>query len=251
MQATLRAAAIIPARYASTRFPGKALARDTGKYLVEHVWDRVRAARSVERVVVATDDERIAAACRDFGAEVAMTPRECPSGTDRCARAAEAIACDVVVNVQGDEPELDPANVDAVVALMGRTEAPMATLALACEDLVAFRSPHVVKVVRDARGRALYFSRAAIPHYRDGPFQRFLQHVGIYAYRKDFLRTLAALPPSPLERTEALEQLRVLEAGYEIAVGDAVGHSGGIDTPEQYGEFVKRYRASEGSRSRI
>jgi 3-deoxy-manno-octulosonate cytidylyltransferase (CMP-KDO synthetase) len=239
----LRAVAIIPARWASTRFPGKPLARETGKYLVEHVWERVRAAKRVERVIVATDDERIAAACREFGAEWAMTPADCPSGTDRCARVAAGLDCDLVVNVQGDEPELDPRNVDALVALLERTDAPMATLALASGDEAAFLSPHVVKVVRDLRGNALYFSRAPIPHARDGALTlSFLWHVGIYAYRRDFLAVLAALPPSPLERTEQLEQLRVLEAGHAIAVGGAVGRAGGIDTPEQYREFVARSR---------
>lgn len=245
--AGLRAVVVIPARYASTRFPGKPLARETGKYLIQHVWERVREARRAARAIVATDDERIAAACREFGAEAAMTPADCPSGTDRCARVAAGLDCDVVVNVQGDEPEVDPQNVDALVALMERTDAPMGTLAAASDDAGAFRSPHVVKVVRDARGQALYFSRAPVPWPREGGPTRFLWHVGMYAYRREFLKVLAGIPPSPLELIEALEQLRVLEAGYAIAVGDAVGRAGGIDTPEQYGEFVKRYRAAHRS----
>lgn len=239
----LRAIAIIPARWASTRFPGKTLARETGKYLVEHVWERVRAAKRPERVIVATDDERIARACGEFGADVAMTPASCASGTDRCALVAVGLDCDLVVNIQGDEPELDPRNVDAAIELMERTNAPVGTLALSSGDEAAFHSPHVVKVVRDQRGNALYFSRAPIPHARDGALTlSFLWHVGIYAYRKDFLATLAAMRPSQLERTEQLEQLRVLEAGHAIAVGAAFGRAGGIDTPEQYAEFVARTR---------
>jgi 3-deoxy-manno-octulosonate cytidylyltransferase (CMP-KDO synthetase) len=240
----LRAVAIIPARFASSRFPGKPLARETGKYLIEHVFERVRAARRLERVVVATDDDRIAAACREFGAEVAMTPADCPSGTDRCAHVAAGIPCDIVVNVQGDEPEIDPAAIDALVDLMAGTDAPMGTLAFESADEAAFRSPAVVKVVRDARGRALYFSRAPIPHARErgGAPERFLWHVGIYAYRRDFLLEYARMPVSPLETAEALEQLRALEAGHAIAVGVAPGRWGGIDTPEQYADFVARTR---------
>ncbi len=247
MQAGLRAVAIVPARFASSRFPGKPLARETGKYLIEHVWERVRAARRIERALVATDDERIAAACRSFGADVRLTSPECASGLDRCAEAAAGIECDVVLDVQGDEPEVEPESLDALVDLMERTDAPVGTLAFRSSDVAAWRNPAVVKVVRDARGRALYFSRAPIPHARDragGAPEEFLWHVGVYAFRRDALLAFARMPPSPLERAEALEQLRALEAGWSIAVGDAVGHWGGIDTPEQYAEFVRRYRAS-------
>jgi 3-deoxy-manno-octulosonate cytidylyltransferase (CMP-KDO synthetase) len=248
----LNAVVIIPARWGAQRFPGKPLAHETGMPLIRHVWERARLARRASRVVVATDDERILDACRGFGAECVMTPTECPSGTDRCARAAEGISCDLVVNVQGDEPEMDPASVDALVALMEEDAAPMGTLAFASRDPALLHDPAVVKVVwsgaEGGRGRALYFSRAPIPHDRDagGRPARFWKHLGIYAYRRGFLPRVAALPPSPLERTERLEQLRVLEAGHAIAVGAAPSDSAGIDTPAQYAEFVVRWRMQHG-----
>jgi 3-deoxy-manno-octulosonate cytidylyltransferase (CMP-KDO synthetase) len=248
LQAHLRAVAIVPARYASSRFPGKPLARETGKYLIQHVFERARAARRIERAIVATDDERIASACRSFGAEVAMTPASCPSGLDRCAHVAAKIDCDLVVDVQGDEPEIEPESIDALVDLMEKTGAPVATLAFRSRDEAAWRSPAVVKVVRDAQGRALYFSRAPIPHARDragGAPEEFLWHVGTYAFRRQALLEFARMPPSPLERAEALEQLRALEAGWHIAVGEAAGRWGGIDTPEQYREFVERQKKRE------
>ena len=259
--AALQAIAIIPARYGSTRFPAKPLARETGKYLVQHVYEAVRASKLVERVIVATDDERIVSAAKEFGAEVALTPPDCPSGTDRCAQVAARLRCDLVLNVQGDEPEMDPRNVDALVRLMesearaGPRGAPMGTLAVEVdtgkpEGLAEFRSSHVVKVVTAANGRALYFSRSPIPfdRGRGGVPPRFKKHLGIYAYFREFLAALPALfgEVSPLERAESLEQLRVLEAGHAIAVGNAASDCSGIDTPEQYAAFVARWRLRHG-----
>ena len=243
----MNAVAIIPARYAAQRFPGKPLAHETGKPMIQHVWEQARAAKLVSRVIVATDDQRIFDACRGFGAEVAMTPASCATGTDRVAHVAAGLACDLVVNIQGDEPELAPASVDALVELMRGSDCPMGTLAYPGTDVAQWRSPDVVKVVW-AGGRALYFSRSGLPYHRgnSGAPDRFWKHVGIYAYRKDFLARLATLPPSPLERTEMLEQLRVLEAGFPIAVAQAAADSCGIDTPAQYADFVVRWRLQHG-----
>jgi len=215
--------AIIPARVASTRLPGKALAPIGGRPMIWHVAARTQRARGLARVIVATDDERIRAAVAPLGVEVAMTRADHPSGTDRLAEVAATLAADVVVNVQGDLPLLDPALVEALVARMAAEPTlPMATLAVPLHDEAAWRSPHVVKVVDDAAGRALYFSRAPIPHDRDGARRAEepwgWRHVGLYAYRREVLLRLAALPPGPLERRERLEQLRALEHGIPIGV---------------------------------
>jgi 3-deoxy-D-manno-octulosonate cytidylyltransferase len=222
---------VIPARYASVRFPGKPLATLGGKPMVVRVWEAACGASRLDRVVVATDDERIAAAVRAAGGEAILTSPDAPSGTDRLAEAARAIAADVYVNVQGDEPLMSPANIDrAVETLVADSRREIATIALPMPVADAPNS-NVVKVVVARDGRALYFSRAAIPFPRGGqPIYR--KHLGIYAYRAATLQALAALPPSPLERAESLEQLRWLEAGYSIWVGEAAGDSIGVDTPE-------------------
>jgi len=244
----LAAVAIIPARYASTRFPAKPLARATGKYLIQHVYERVVEARTIDRAIVATDDERIAAAVRSFGGDAVMTRPDHPTGTDRIAEVAAGLSADLVVNVQGDEPEIEPASIDLLVWLMdSRPEASMATLACPFPADADPRSPSTVKVVVDRRGFALYFSRSLIPYPRDsggavegpGPW---LLHVGIYAYRRDFLLSYAGLPASRLEQTEKLEQLRALENGHRIAVGLIERAGVGIDTPEEYEAFVARMR---------
>jgi 3-deoxy-manno-octulosonate cytidylyltransferase (CMP-KDO synthetase) len=218
----VRAIAIIPARYASTRLPGKALASLDGRPMIRHVAERTCQARSVARVIVATDDERIAGAVAGSGADVVMTRADHPTGTDRLAEVAAGLDADVVVNVQGDLPLLDPAMVDRVVARMGDEPAlPMATLAAPIHDEDEWRSPHVVKVVCDARGHALYFSRSPVPHHRDGARPGTLlgwRHIGMYAYRRDVLLRVAALAPTPLETAERLEQLRALEHGIAIGV---------------------------------
>lgn len=242
----MKAVAIIPARYASSRFPGKPLARETGKFLIQHVVEQVNRARSIVETIVATDDRRILEAVESFGARAVMTREDHPSGTDRVAEVAAGVQADLIVNVQGDEPELEPAYIDRLVATMAANpDVPMGTLACPFADGSDPRDPNAVKVVLNRRGRALYFSRSLVPYPRDhkgipdAP-ARWLLHLGIYAYRRDFLFTLASMPPTPLEQTEKLEQLRVLENGHDIAVTLVERAAIGIDTPGDYAEFVKR-----------
>jgi 3-deoxy-manno-octulosonate cytidylyltransferase (CMP-KDO synthetase) len=214
----MRAVAVIPARFAASRFPGKPLAPIAGVPLIQRVWEGTRTAKSVERVVVATDDERIATLCRGFGAEVAMTRGDHATGTDRIAEVAMRLDADVVVNVQGDEPLIEGPIVDAAVEKLARDPAlPMATLVHAAEP-GAQDDPNRVKVVLDRNGRALYFSRSPLPFVRDVAPPRIWQHVGLYAYRRPFLLELVQLAPTSLERAESLEQLRVLEHGFPIGV---------------------------------
>ncbi len=240
--------AVVPARFASTRLPGKPLKADTGKPLIQHVVEAAQRARRLDRIVVATDDDRILQAVRAFGGEAVLTRADHPSGTDRVAEVAAAMPdSPIVVNLQGDEPEISPEALDLVVSLLEDDPTlPMATLATPIRDPATFADPSCVKVVRDAHGHALYFSRGPIPHHRDGPPADGvlgLLHLGLYAYRRDFLLKLATLPPSPLEGAEKLEQLRVLEAGATIAVGVVDESSVGIDTPDDYRRFVERQRA--------
>lgn len=242
----MRAVIIIPARMASTRFPGKVLADRTGKPLIRHVYEAASRAGSAARVVIATDDARVAAAAKGFGAECVMTRADHPNGTSRLAEAAGVLGLDgsdIVVNVQGDEPELEPALVDAAVGAMG--DAPMATVAVPFAPDEDPSNPNLVKVVVRGDGRALYFSRALVPHARDGRGLAPLKHVGLYVYRRAFLDTYLTLAETELERTEQLEQLRVLWYGHAIAVAVRnVRTHGGIDTPEQYEAFVARHRRS-------
>lgn len=240
--------AVIPARYASTRLPGKPLLAETGRTLIQHVVEAATRATRLDRVIVATDDPRIADAVEAFGGEAAMTRPDHPSGTDRVAEvAAELPDAAILVNLQGDEPEISGDAIDALVALLeAHPEAPMATLATPIHDDGQFHDPACVKVVVASDRRALYFSRAPIPHARDGREHRLgLLHLGIYAYRRDFLLRLASLPPSELERTERLEQLRVLEAGFPILVHEVAESGIGIDTPEDYRRFVARWRGEQ------
>lgn len=244
---SLSVAAIIPARYTSTRFPGKPLANKTGKYLIQHVYEAVQRARRVGRVLVATDDERIAAAVRSFGGEVAMTRADHPSGTDRVAEVARGLPDKLIINVQGDEPDMNPGGIDALVDLMNaKPEAPMGSLACPFTSQEDVLNPACVKVVLDKDGYALYFSRSLIPYPRDAAGQvaepgRWLLHQGIYAYRAGFLQEVTCRPPCPLEKLEQLEQLRVLYYGARIAMAVVPRSSTGIDTPEQYEAFVSRY----------
>jgi 3-deoxy-manno-octulosonate cytidylyltransferase (CMP-KDO synthetase) len=242
---------VIPARFASTRLPGKPLLSDTGRPLIQHVIEAARRAKSLDRIIVATDDRRIAEAVASFGGEAVMTRTDHATGTDRVAEvAAQLRGARIIVNLQGDEPEVSGEALDRVVALLeGDPEAPMATLATAIRDEAIYRDPACVKVVCSARGRALYFSRSPIPCHRDGlpdpassPRPIAYLHLGLYAYRREFLLSIGSLPPSPLEAAEKLEQLRVLDAGYPIAVGIVEEASVGIDTPEEYRRFVERWR---------
>ena len=216
---------VIPARYASTRLPGKPLLAIAGKPMLQWVYERARRSRA-QNVVIATDDERISAAAHAFGAQVQMTSPAHQSGTDRIAEVARKAGWaehDIIVNVQGDEPLMPPALIDQVALLLGaHPQAHIATLATPLLSAAQLSEPNVVKVVTDPRGRALYFSRAGIPHDRDhGGIARARRHLGIYAYRAGALQQLASLLPTPLEQLEKLEQLRALENGMEIRVADA------------------------------
>ncbi len=238
----MRAVGVIPARYQASRFPGKPLAMIAGVPMIERVWRGASSAKSLSRVIVATDDERIAEACRRFGAEVALTRADHATGTDRIAEVAAQLDCDAVVNVQGDEPLIEGFVVDAVVeALADDLDAPIATLVHAAES-DALADPNRVKVVLDRRGRALYFSRSAIPYPRDGE-PRCWQHVGIYAYRREFLLRFPALTPTPAERAEGLEQLRALEHGHAIRCAVIEGWtSAAVDVPGDIAVVEARIR---------
>ncbi|MDA8016363.1 MAG: 3-deoxy-manno-octulosonate cytidylyltransferase [Thermoanaerobaculia bacterium] len=233
----------IPARYGSTRLPGKPLLELAGKPMVQHVVERVSRVPEIDRVVVLTDDERIFRAVESFGGEAEMTPADCASGTDRIAYAAEAWSARAVINVQGDEPLIDPQAVSRLAhRLTTDPECEMVTLAA---PLPADRlpDPNAVKVVHSRDGRALYFSRAPIPHARhEGEFDPLL-HIGIYGYRRDVLLRLAKLDPTPLERAESLEQLRALEHGISIHVL-RLDHmsTGGVDTAEDLAEMKRALR---------
>ncbi len=251
----MKTAVVIPARYASTRLPGKPLLRETGKYLVQHVYDRACQAQGVDQVIVATDDPRIASAVRGFGGRVEMTRRDHASGGDRVAEVARRLDADCVVNLQGDEPLIEPSAIETLIGLLNDTDADMATLAAPLQSLEQWRNPNCVKVVCDAAGQALYFSRSPIPFVREGQPDfsvrppRFLQHLGIYAYRRRFVLTLADLPPHPLEQLEKLEQLRVLARGRRIQVG-VVGQSApGVDTYDDYLQFVAVWRQNRHGRA--
>ncbi|QQL44710.1 3-deoxy-manno-octulosonate cytidylyltransferase [Sulfuriroseicoccus oceanibius] len=236
-------AAVIPARWASSRFPGKPLHPIAGKPMIQRVWERCRQCQSIDRVIIATDDQRIADAATAFGADVTMTRADHASGTDRIAEVMEKNPdVDAVVNVQGDEPMIDPALVDELASLL-RTDPSlqMATAANVIDTtteagMKRFLDPNVVKVVRNATGDALYFSRSPIPHNRDGaviPAASPLHHKGIYAYTRKLLLDFITWPPSPLEQSEALEQLRALDHGITIRVITTDDESPGVDTPEQ------------------
>jgi len=269
----------IPARYGSTRFAGKVLAKDTGKFLIQHVYEQACLAKLPDKVIIAADDERIAAAAKSFGAECIMTSPDHKSGTDRIAEAVKNIDAEIIVNLQADEPEIDPSNIDYVAQLLIETKSSqlktknycMATLAAPFQRQDQITDPNIVKVIvtRDERRgtrdegretsneicRAIYFSRAVIPYDREkggvGDVKQYLRHVGIYAYRRDFLLKITKLPQTPLEKIEKLEQLRAIEYGFDILVGKVEHTCDGIDTPEQYADFVKRYKNSKKGKSYV
>ncbi len=245
----MRVVVVIPARFASSRLPGKPLLRATGKYLIEHVYEQACAASSVKEVIVATDDNRIREAVESFGGRVVMTRADHPSGTDRVAEVAAGLTSDVVINLQGDEPQIEPATIDLLSNLLSHDPgSDMATLAVPITDRETYLNPNVVKLVSDDHGRALYFSRSPIPMVRDGAPDfsvrpaRYLQHLGLYAYRRAYLLKIAATPPHALEESEKLEQLRVLGIGGTIRVGLVAHAHRGVDTPADYEEFVRAYR---------
>ena len=239
---------IIPARLGSTRFPNKVLASATGKPLIQHVFEAASRAKSASRVVIATDSREVVSACAAFGAQAVMTGEHHTSGTSRLEEAARALglgADEIVVNAQGDEPELDAGLIDAAVAALEASRAPVSTIASPMSAGDDPADPNIVKVVLRGDGCALYFSRAPIPHPRGGLMgaaSPYLRHVGLYCYRASFLTTYVSLPETPLERLEKLEQLRVLEHGHSIAVAVRPSSHAGIDTAQQYQAFVERWK---------
>lgn len=264
-------AVVLPARLAASRLPNKLLLDRTGRTVLEHTIARALTAKErsgdlIRAVLVACDDEKLAAAARRAGVEAVLTDPNLPSGTDRIAVAAKNLPDEIIVNLQADEPELDPAAVVRVALLLeqGPAEAQMATLAVPIFDEAQHKNPNVVKVVADAKGRACYFSRAPIPYVREpeqaaalwsfkdnaGKPKRVygLHHLGLYAYRKDFLLNYKKLPDSRLEKLEKLEQLRAVEAGHTILLGLAASNPPGIDTPEDYEAFLKRWDATGGGK---
>jgi 3-deoxy-manno-octulosonate cytidylyltransferase (CMP-KDO synthetase) len=232
----LKCIAIIPARFASTRFPGKPLAEIAGRPMIQHVYERVSRSRLVSEVLVATDDSRIEARVHQFGGNVVLTSPDHHSGTDRVAEVALQTDADLIVNVQGDEPLIDPHCVDAAIApFFEEADLWLGTLMTASRDEEEWNNPNVVKVVVDHRNCALYFSRAPIPYYREG-FKKdgaglFYKHIGLYVYRREFLNLLPSLGQSRWEKAESLEQLRFLENGYRIKVVEVDYQSMAVDTP--------------------
>ncbi|MCF6147517.1 MAG: 3-deoxy-manno-octulosonate cytidylyltransferase [Candidatus Kuenenia sp.] len=244
---------IIPARYDSSRLQGKLILQEvkdkTGKYIIQHVYENVKYAKRIEKVIVATDSKRIYDVVKDFGGTAEMTTGEYHSGTDRIAEVAKMLDTDFIVNVQGDEPEMNGAMVDLVIDVLEKDDnAVMSTLANRIESAEALKDPNCVKVVLDNDGYALYFSRSQIPYVRDnnefvqGKSIEFLRHLGIYGYRKDFLLKYGSLLPSKLEMAEKLEQLRALSNGYKIKVAITDYVSGGINTKNDLMEFIERHK---------
>ena len=233
---------IVPARYSSTRFPGKPLADINGKPMIQHVYERAMKAKSLCGVLIATDDERIFNAAKNFGAEAVMTDSDLPNGTSRCEQAAKFYNenVDAVINIQGDEPLLDPLMIDEVADLL--KDSYCATL---CSELKEdFENPNIVKVVMSQENFALYFSRSPIPYKRNKNNIKIFQHIGIYGYSLEFLEKYVKLPPAPLSETESLEQLKILENGYKIKIKETGSKikSLGVDTPEdleKVREFIK------------
>ncbi|MGA9776759.1 MAG: 3-deoxy-manno-octulosonate cytidylyltransferase [Limisphaerales bacterium] len=245
----MKVVGIVPARFASTRFPGKSLALIAGRPLIQHVIEQCRKAKSLNEVIVATDDSRIADAAKKF-CRVEMTRADHSSGTDRIAEVAARCACDAVVNIQGDEPLIDPAVIDAVAGALAQNE--MATAATPVRSSAELDNPNVVKVVVNVAGQALYFSRRTIPYLREAASPEgvreqlaafpFLKHLGIYGYRREALLRLVKFPVSPLEHAEKLEQLRALENGIPMAVVKVDYDSVGVDVPEDVKRVEKLLR---------
>jgi 3-deoxy-manno-octulosonate cytidylyltransferase (CMP-KDO synthetase) len=243
------AVAIVPVRVGSQRLPGKALLTESGKELFLHTCEQAQRAGRIEAVIVATDDDRVAAAARRHGLQVVRTSASCRTGSERCAEAAQALDCRAVLDIQGDWPEVAPRDLDALATQLLAGQAICNTLAAPLVVAAKVADPNVVKVVRGRHGTALYFSRAAIPHCgHSGPDQTrlpFLRHIGVYGFRRDVLLGVPALPSSGLAETESLEQLRFLENGIAMHVLDAVGDPWGIETRADYDAFLARLHASD------
>jgi 3-deoxy-manno-octulosonate cytidylyltransferase (CMP-KDO synthetase) len=238
---------VIPARYDSSRFPGKALAPIGSKSMLQHVFERAAQARYLTSIIIATDDKRKEDAARAFGAPVRMTRADHASGTDRAAEVASAETAELIVNIQGDEPLIDPYAIDAaILPLADDPSIPMGTLSKRIEDPREISDPNVVKVVTDRFGNAIYFSRSTIPYVREvhDVYTGHYKHIGLYVYRRDFLLRYSDLPVGPLERAERLEQLRALENGYPIRVVETDYESLGVDTPEDLERVSRLFEAS-------
>lgn len=246
----MKSVAIIPARYNSSRFPGKPLASLNGKPLIQHVYESALQSSELDRIIVATDNESIFETVKSFGCEAVMTSPELPSGTDRIAEVTNNLDYDIIVNVQGDEPLIRGEMIDSVVRLLDDKRASMGTLVKKIKNKEDIFNPHVVKAVFDREGFALYFSRASIPYYRnefsgsdDSDLNidnlTFYKHIGMYSYRKDALLNLTGLPQTDLEKAEKLEQLRALENGYTIKVQETQFETIGVDTPEDLKKVEK------------
>lgn len=239
---------VIPARFASTRFPGKPLVNIAGRSMIQRVVEQVQKANAVNHIIVATDDARIHQHVEELGANALMTSPDHPSGTDRCKEALEkaGMSFDLVVNIQGDEPFIEPAQIDLLVSCFNDKNADIATLVRPIESSEELFNPNQVKALIRENGDAIYFSRAAIPHLKEIPQEQWVQHhnfwghVGLYAYRSEVLKNIAKLPPSPLEKAESLEQLRWLENGYSIKTKVTPEAAFGIDTPEDLEEAIRR-----------
>jgi 3-deoxy-manno-octulosonate cytidylyltransferase (CMP-KDO synthetase) len=237
---------VIPARFASTRFPGKVLSLIAGKTMLQHVYQRASLSSYLTTVIIATDDDAVFQAARAFGARVRMTRGDHLSGTDRVAEVASAENADLVVNIQGDEPLIDPAAIDAaILPLAHEPELVMGTLKKRIEDPREITDPNVVKVVTDQAGDAIYFSRCPIPFERERSGRvPYFKHIGLYVYQREFLLSYSSLPVGPLETAERLEQLRALENGYRIRVVETEYESLGVDTPEDLERVSKLFDAS-------
>lgn len=240
---------IIPARYASTRFPGKPLVDIEGKSMIQRVYEQAKKSHSLSSVIVATDDERIQEAVLKFNGSVCMTSSEHPSGTDRCAEVIEKmnLRCDAVINIQGDEPFIDPAQIDLLCSCFNDSRTQLATLIKKITSTAVLFNPNSPKVIVDAEQFAIYFSRHPIPYVRGSSQQQewlskhtFYQHIGIYGYRPDSLREITDLKPSPLEKAESLEQLRWIEHGYKIKTAVTTFDTIAIDTPEDLQNLLQR-----------
>lgn len=241
----MQAVVIIPARYGSSRFPAKVLADQTGRPLVQHVVDRARQARLARKVIVATDDQRVIDALRPYETRCVITSPAHQSGTDRIAEVAAGLSDEIIINVQGDEPEIDPACIDGLIELMRRRQSQMGTVITPFGPGKDPSDPNIVKAVVAEDGRALYFSRAAVPFHRppnDESAPPYYHHLGIYGYRREVLLSFASWKPTSLELTEKLEQLRALEHGVRIDCLRVDAAPPGIDTPQQYAAFVQRQR---------
>lgn len=235
---------VIPARYASSRFPGKPLVDIQGKPMIQRVYENVSQSNLFHKVVVATDDSRIENAVKNFGGDVVLTSSLHESGTDRCGEVVNVLndKFDIVVNIQGDEPMVNPLQLKELIAIFSNTEAQIATLKTLITNTDDVLNPNVVKVVCDKNGKALYFSRSTIPYNRNNKSLNYYKHIGLYAYKLEVLKQIIELPIGHLESIESLEQLRWLENGYQIFVSESNFKNIGIDTPEDLIELNKNFK---------